>query len=244
MFSFRFLPFFFSRFLPFVPFLSVLSVFFRFFRFFFCFFPFFPFLLFFFGFRFFPFFSVFSVFPFSSVFPFLSVFSVFFLFSVFFFFIPFHFQKKRGDTIRAARPNLRNPDSNTELSELFGPQQVSGRELSEFFLAYYLCSKTKSPTFSQNSLSLAQNSVSSLFRDSALKTVFPPFPITPRYFLSKQYSPRFLSRKLPVSRPLYFMEGNLQNGRSHLHGERSRTAQHPLRNFPKNLFGLILTYKG
>ena len=67
--------------------------------------------------------------------------------------------------------------SNTELGEFFDPQLVLGRELSEFLSAYYLCAKTNSPRLSQNSRSLAQNSSeSSLVRNSALETVFRPFP--------------------------------------------------------------------
>ena len=38
--------------------------------------------------------------------------------------------------------------SNTELSELFGPRRVPGRELSEFLSAYYLCAKANSPSLS------------------------------------------------------------------------------------------------
>ena len=49
--------------------------------------------------------------------------------------------------------------SNTELSELFCPHRVPGRELSEFLSAYYLCDKAISPSFSQNSPSLPQSSV-------------------------------------------------------------------------------------
>ena len=64
--------------------------------------------------------------------------------------------------------------SNTELSEFFCPHRVPGRELSEFLSAYYLCAKA---SFRQNSPSLPQNSVSSLFRNSTLETVFRPFPI-------------------------------------------------------------------
>ena len=41
----------------------------------------------------------------------------------------------------------------------------------------YLCEKANSPSFSQNSLSLLQNSVRSLFRNSTLETVFHQFPI-------------------------------------------------------------------
>ena len=67
--------------------------------------------------------------------------------------------------------------SNTELSEFFGPHRVSGRELSEFLSAYYLCAKANSPTFSQNSPSLLQNSV-----------------------LAKQYSARFLYFPAPMKR--------------------------------------------
>ena len=49
--------------------------------------------------------------------------------------------------------------SNTELSELFWPSPSSGRELSEFLSAFYLCDKANSPSFSQNSPSLPPNSV-------------------------------------------------------------------------------------
>ena len=66
--------------------------------------------------------------------------------------------------------------SNTELSEFFGSHRVRGRELSEFLSAYYLCVKVNSPSFSWNSPSLLQNSVSSLFRNSTPETVFRPFP--------------------------------------------------------------------
>ena len=67
------------------------------------------------------------------------------------------------------RPNTISEStvSNTELSEFFGPH----RELSEF-LSAHLCVNANSPSFSQNSPSLAQSSVSSLFRNSALETVF------------------------------------------------------------------------
>ena len=66
--------------------------------------------------------------------------------------------------------------SDTELSEFFGPHRVRGGELSELLSAYYLCAKVNSPSLSQNSASLPQNSVSSLFRNSTLETVFRPFP--------------------------------------------------------------------
>ena len=75
--------------------------------------------------------------------------------------------------------------SNTELSEFFfGPHRLPGRELSELLSAYYLCAKTNSPSFfSQSSPSLVQNSVSSLFRNSTVETVFSPFPrVTLRIF--------------------------------------------------------------
>ena len=49
--------------------------------------------------------------------------------------------------------------SNTELSEFSCPHRVPGRELSEFLSAYYLCAKANSPSFSQNSPTLPQNSV-------------------------------------------------------------------------------------
>ena len=66
--------------------------------------------------------------------------------------------------------------SNPELTEFFGFHQVLRRELSEFLPAYYSCAKANSPSFAQNSLSLPQNSVSSLFRNSTVETVFCPFP--------------------------------------------------------------------
>ena len=56
--------------------------------------------------------------------------------------------------------------SNTELGEFSFSQRVPGRELSEFL----------SPSSLQNSPSLPQNSVSSLFQNSTLETVFRPFP--------------------------------------------------------------------
>ena len=67
--------------------------------------------------------------------------------------------------------------SNTELSELFGPHRVPGRELSEFLSAYYFCVLYSELTefFSQNSPSLPQNSVSPLSRKSTLETVFHPY---------------------------------------------------------------------
>ena len=67
--------------------------------------------------------------------------------------------------------------SNTELSEFFWAHWVQWSELSEFLSAYYLCAKANSPSFLQNSPSLPQNSVSSLFRNSTHETVFRPFPI-------------------------------------------------------------------
>ena len=48
--------------------------------------------------------------------------------------------------------------SNTELSEFFCPHRVSGRKLSEFLSAHYLCDKANSPSFSQNSPSLPPKS--------------------------------------------------------------------------------------
>ena len=42
--------------------------------------------------------------------------------------------------------------------------------------AYYLCPKANSLSFSQNSPSLLQDSVSSLSRNSPLETLFRPFP--------------------------------------------------------------------
>ena len=44
--------------------------------------------------------------------------------------------------------------SNTELSEVFGPHRVLGRDLSEFLSGYYLCAEANSPSLSRNSPSL------------------------------------------------------------------------------------------
>ena len=59
--------------------------------------------------------------------------------------------------------------SNTELSEISCPHPVGGKELSEFLSASYLCATTNSPNCWQNSPSLAQNSVSSLFQNSTIR---------------------------------------------------------------------------
>ena len=64
--------------------------------------------------------------------------------------------------------------SNTELSEFLGPHRVLGRELNEFLSAYYLCAKVNAESFPLNSPSSPQNSVSSLFRNSALEAVVRP----------------------------------------------------------------------
>ena len=60
--------------------------------------------------------------------------------------------------IRFRRARFRTPG----LREFFGPHQVLGRELSEFRSSYYLCVTANSSSFLQNSVSLPQNSVSSL----------------------------------------------------------------------------------
>ena len=65
--------------------------------------------------------------------------------------------------------------SNTDLSEFSGPHRAPRTHFSEFLSACYLCAKANSPSFSQNSQSLPQNSVSSLFLNSTLKTVFARF---------------------------------------------------------------------
>ena len=85
---------------------------------------------------------------------------------------------RRGLVVIVNGPNTVSESkvSNTELSEFFSPSPSSGGELSEFLSAYYLCAKANSLSFSQNSPSLPQNSVSSLLRNSALETVFRPFP--------------------------------------------------------------------
>ena len=60
------------------------------------------------------------------------------------------------------------------------PHRVLGRELSEFLSPYYfvckLTAKANSPSFSQNSPRLPQNSLSSLFQTSNLETAFHPSP--------------------------------------------------------------------
>ena len=65
--------------------------------------------------------------------------------------------------------------SNTELGEFSCPRRVPGRELSELLSAHYLCGKVKSTSASQNSPSVPNNSVSSLFRNSTLEAVLCPF---------------------------------------------------------------------
>ena len=67
--------------------------------------------------------------------------------------------------------------SNSELSQFLVPHRVPGRELNEFLSAYYLCANADSPSFSQNLPSLSQDSVSSLFRNNTLETVFRLFPV-------------------------------------------------------------------
>ena len=66
--------------------------------------------------------------------------------------------------IRFRRAGLQTPD-------ILGPHRVPGREVSEFLLAYHVCTKANSPFFggAQNSPSLPWNSVSSLCRNSQLK---------------------------------------------------------------------------
>ena len=65
--------------------------------------------------------------------------------------------------------------SNIELRECLGAHRVPWRELSEFLSTDYLCAKANSSRFSQNSPSLPKSSLSSLFQNSALETVFCPF---------------------------------------------------------------------
>ena len=64
---------------------------------------------------------------------------------------------------------------------------------SEIFSVYDLCAQANAPSFSQGSASFAQNSVSSLFRDSALETVFCQFPI-PKWLGRKTEIPRVRNR--------------------------------------------------
>ena len=61
----------------------------------------------------------------------------------------------------------------------------SGRELSEFLSAFYLSAQANSLSFSQNSPSLRQNSISAIceIRNSTLETVFRPFPRSVLYLV-------------------------------------------------------------
>ena len=54
--------------------------------------------------------------------------------------------------------------------------RVPGRELSEFLSAYHFFRESELTEFLQYSPRLPQNSLSSLFRNSTLETVFRPFP--------------------------------------------------------------------
>ena len=76
---------------------------------------------------------------------------------------------------RFRRARFQTPSS----VSFFGAHRVPGRELSEFLLAYHLCAKANSPSFSQNSPSCHKTqwgSVSYLLRTSTLEIVFRPFP--------------------------------------------------------------------
>ena len=86
--------------------------------------------------------------------------------------------------------------SNTELSELLAPHPVPQRELSEFRSAYYLCVKAISPSSSQNSPSLAQNSVSSLFSETA--------PFVPKTLQTEETSQENYFEKLQLQRNEFF----------------------------------------
>ena len=59
------------------------------------------------------------------------------------------------------------------------PSKFRGEGSASFLSAYDLFAKPKSLSFSQNSASLAQNSVISLFRSSALETIFRLLPSLP-----------------------------------------------------------------
>ena len=76
-------------------------------------------------------------------------------------------------------PEIRMDQWRSKFSESFSLDRywsIEGSSLSESLSAYCLCAKANSLSASQNSPSLPQNSVSSLFRKSTLKTVFCPFP--------------------------------------------------------------------
>ena len=83
-------------------------------------------------------------------------------------------QKTIGDgpNTVSERVRLQTPNS----VRFVRPHRVPGRELSELLSAYYLCAKTNSSNLTQNSPSLPQSLVSSLFQNSTLETVFHPFP--------------------------------------------------------------------
>ena len=65
--------------------------------------------------------------------------------------------------------------SNTELSEFVGPRGVLGRAQWAPLSQFFVCAKASSPSFSQSSPSLPQNSLSP-FWNSPLETIFRPFP--------------------------------------------------------------------
>ena len=76
---------------------------------------------------------------------------------------------------------VRRTVSNTELSEIFCPHRVSGRELSELLSASQpitcVPERTHRVSFAElTAFFCSKNSVSSLFRNSTLDAVFHPFP--------------------------------------------------------------------
>ena len=83
---------------------------------------------------------------------------------------------------KRAEYGLESTVSNTELSEFVCLTEVRGE--SSVSSSQPICAKANSPSFSQNSPSLPQSSVSSLFRNSALETVFPPLPNLLKFFLA------------------------------------------------------------
>ena len=128
--------------------------------------------------------------------------------------------------------------SNTELSEFFGAHWVPGSELSEFLSAYDLCAKKNSPSFSQNSPSLPQSSVSSLFRDSTLQTVFRPFPTshtTPKIARGKRSHRARNPEKLKVTKKWLW-------GSTRKHNEKLKSNKKVTKTGEKLLFCYFFSY--
>ena len=78
------------------------------------------------------------------------------------------------------RPNTASEStfSNTELSELFGPHRVLGRELSEFLSGYWLCAKSNLPSFFAELTELAAELTELSLPKQYSRNSIPPIPWT------------------------------------------------------------------